>query len=257
LTAGRSEPSYEVMRQQLVRLNVPYTTVDVITTDLTADLLQTGSDGNFSMIILSTGNLAYERDAGVWESALSAAEWDRLWNYARTHAVRTIAYYTFPTAEYGLSWTGEVTTNTTGRLTTAGRRIFADVQPSAAIPIRSYTYLSTPLPGFTPWVIDPSGRPLIGLWQPGDGREILVSTTDQGVYEIASALRAASPTAWPNTRIVAFADELLARKGRMSEAIEAIGPGAPALEAEPFAIPARFGARRASVTHDEAAGRDA
>lgn len=70
---------------------------------------------------------------------------------------------------------------------------------------------------------------------------------DADEYEIALALRAASPTAWPNTRIVAFADELLARRGRMLEAIEAIGPGAPAIEAEPFAIPARFGAPPAAA----------
>lgn len=61
---------------------------------------------------------------------------------------------------------------------------------------------------------------------------------DEG--EIARALRRASPTAWPNTRIVALADEMLSRNGRMAKAIEAIGAGALAEEAEPFYIPARF-----------------
>ncbi|SNT75929.1 Predicted protein tyrosine phosphatase [Amphiplicatus metriothermophilus] len=78
---------------------------------------------------------------------------------------------------------------------------------------------------------------------------------DTDEHEIAMTLRAASPTAWPNARIVAFADELLARKGRMIEAVEAIGPGAPALEAEPFAIPARFGARPVSPADEEQQGR--
>jgi len=51
---------------------------------------------------------------------------------------------------------------------------------------------------------------------------------------IATALRRASPTATPNIRIVALADHLLARNGRMVRAIEAIGPGAVFTEAQPF-----------------------
>jgi predicted protein tyrosine phosphatase len=43
--------------------------------------------------------------------------------------------------------------------------------------------------------------------------------------EIALALRAASPAAWPNRRIVALADAELGRGGRMLRAIETIGPG--------------------------------
>ncbi|MGE3303441.1 MAG: tyrosine phosphatase family protein [Hyphomonadaceae bacterium] len=62
--------------------------------------------------------------------------------------------------------------------------------------------------------------------------------------EIAAALRSASPTATPNRRIVSLADAALARKGRMTAAIDAIGRGSPAWPqieaAEPFAIPSRF-----------------
>lgn len=57
---------------------------------------------------------------------------------------------------------------------------------------------------------------------------------------IAREIRRASPTAWPNNRIVAHADKLLGRCGRMVEAIEALGPGDFAEEASPFFIPARF-----------------
>ena len=53
---------------------------------------------------------------------------------------------------------------------------------------------------------------------------------------IASALRRASPTATPNLRIVALADRLLGRDGRMIEAVEAIGPGTIAAEALPFRL---------------------
>jgi predicted protein tyrosine phosphatase len=53
---------------------------------------------------------------------------------------------------------------------------------------------------------------------------------------IASALRRASPTATPNLRIVALADRLLERDGRMIEAVEEIGPGTIAAEALPFRL---------------------
>ena len=55
-------------------------------------------------------------------------------------------------------------------------------------------------------------------------------------HEIAQALRSASPTATPNLRFVALADERLGRKGRMVAAIESIGRGRECLEGVPFAL---------------------
>ena len=54
--------------------------------------------------------------------------------------------------------------------------------------------------------------------------------------EIARAIRSASPTAQPNTRIVGIADRLLSRNGRMVRAVGALGPGAPANEGHPFRL---------------------
>jgi predicted protein tyrosine phosphatase len=54
--------------------------------------------------------------------------------------------------------------------------------------------------------------------------------------QIAQALRNASRTASPNARLVSFADHALGRNGRMIRAIEAIGPGDMAYEAEPFRL---------------------
>jgi len=53
---------------------------------------------------------------------------------------------------------------------------------------------------------------------------------------IAQALRHASPTATPNSRIVSLADRLLRRNGRMVAAIETIGRGCMADEATPFRL---------------------
>ena len=58
---------------------------------------------------------------------------------------------------------------------------------------------------------------------------------------IAWALREASPTAHPNRLMVRLADEALARSGRMVEAVERIGRGAPAHEGVPFSLPADAG----------------
>jgi predicted protein tyrosine phosphatase len=53
---------------------------------------------------------------------------------------------------------------------------------------------------------------------------------------IAWDLRRASRTASPNALIVSLADRLLGRGGRMSQAIETIGRGIAAPEAEPFRL---------------------
>lgn len=54
--------------------------------------------------------------------------------------------------------------------------------------------------------------------------------------ELALELRRLSPSATPNPRIVAIADDLLGRKGRMVAAISAIGRGADAFEGNPFTL---------------------
>jgi predicted protein tyrosine phosphatase len=55
-------------------------------------------------------------------------------------------------------------------------------------------------------------------------------------FAIARALRSASPTASPNARLVALADDKLGRRGRMSAAIEAIGRGETCFEGAPFTL---------------------
>ena len=53
---------------------------------------------------------------------------------------------------------------------------------------------------------------------------------------IARDIRRLSPTATPNVRIVAIADRMLARNGRMVAAIEAIGRGVECYEGHPFRL---------------------
>jgi len=56
---------------------------------------------------------------------------------------------------------------------------------------------------------------------------------------IATRLREASPTAYPNRLMIRLADAALGRRGRMVGAIESIGRGVVAGEAKPFSIAAQ------------------
>ncbi len=53
---------------------------------------------------------------------------------------------------------------------------------------------------------------------------------------LAHALRLLSPSATPNARLVAVADAMLGREGRMTNAIRALGRGKDAFEGEVFSI---------------------
>ncbi|QND52484.1 tyrosine protein phosphatase [Phyllobacterium sp. 628] len=54
---------------------------------------------------------------------------------------------------------------------------------------------------------------------------------------LAHILRQNAPSATPNSRLVALADDMLSRKGRMVDAIKSIGRGEDAFEGTPFILP--------------------
>lgn len=60
---------------------------------------------------------------------------------------------------------------------------------------------------------------------------------DLDEMEVALELRRRSPSATPNARLIALADEILGRKGRMNAAIKRIGRGRDAREGAPFVLP--------------------
>lgn len=69
-----------------------------------------------------------------------------------------------------------------------------------------------------------------------------VHNPDANEMQIARAIRDASPTASPNRRLIAHADALLGRNGRMTRAVEAIGRGEISMEAQSFSIPSSYAA---------------
>lgn len=64
---------------------------------------------------------------------------------------------------------------------------------------------------------------------------------------LAQRLRAASPTATPNRLIVAFADDILGRGGRMVDAVDRIGRGREAPQGEVFFLDLTATGRRRSL----------
>lgn len=72
---------------------------------------------------------------------------------------------------------------------------------------------------------------------------ILACAHDRATDEaqLALAMRHASPTAFPNPRLIELADGLLERGGRMTAAVQAMGPRNIELESQPFDLPIRTG----------------
>jgi predicted protein tyrosine phosphatase len=68
---------------------------------------------------------------------------------------------------------------------------------------------------------------------------------DEDERAIATRLRSASPQAFPNRRIVALADDILGRGGRMLEAVEAMGGNNFVAESVPFDLTLQPRAARA------------
>ncbi len=62
--------------------------------------------------------------------------------------------------------------------------------------------------------------------------------------DIADELRRRAPFATPNRLMVALADDMLGRQGRMVDAIDRIGRGADAFEGTPYQLPLKYVDRR-------------
>lgn len=78
-----------------------------------------------------------------------------------------------------------------------------------------------------------------GISRSTAGAYIAACTLNPGAdeQELAAELRRRAPSATPNARLVAFADKILGRDGRMIDGVRAIGRGADAFEGTPFEMP--------------------
>jgi predicted protein tyrosine phosphatase len=69
---------------------------------------------------------------------------------------------------------------------------------------------------------------------------IACARNDGFEHDIAGQLRRRAPFATPNRLMVALADGVLQRSGRMVAAVERIGRGADAFQGSPYELPASF-----------------
>ena len=144
-----------------------------------ASVLAQGNLGYYCAVLLADGQLV---NGGA--SAFSAAEWQVLWDYTSTFGVREVAWYTYPTAEYGFD-----TVESLGAVTTDA------ILAPAAVPLFSYLTADTPVTIKDAWVYggeiaddatplleDATGRGLAAHKLHANGRETIALTFDSSIF---------------------------------------------------------------------------
>ena len=183
VTVDGTEPSYTAMTTFLKAIGVPYTAVIAKTQPL--PVLNDAVKGFYQGIILITGNL------GICDptcrSALSATDWALLDQYAVNFGVRTISYYTFPEARYGMSYVGATATSDAAPLSatfssTAQTTVFKYLRPNTPLSIaNAYTYYGAvfPVAGATSTpLLSATGGLIANMFLDSDGSESIALTMD-------------------------------------------------------------------------------
>lgn len=188
ISADGNEPVFAGIKSILNQVGVPYDTLIASQTPLTAQTLSDGlGAGRYQGILLSTGNLAYEVSPNNWQSALSQAQWQMLWQYEADFRVRQATLYTYPAGapdNYGLAPINAVDTSGTplqGSLTTAGKALFSYLNPANPVSIsNAWTYLVKPISSGNPvpLLTTADGYTLASIYTYPDGRQNLAITTD-------------------------------------------------------------------------------
>jgi hypothetical protein len=183
VAASGTEPSLAAIRSTLDHMGTFYQVV-VLAKDLTLPALDDGHKGLYQGIILATGNL------GVCDpdchSALSTSDWSRLDAYTAAFGVRTVSYYAYPEARYGLLFTdvaADPHTPVTADFTPEAAPVFPYLQRDSGLAIRSafvYRAAVAPVAGERVVPILRLGDGIVGVLDTKpDGREYLALTFDQ------------------------------------------------------------------------------
>jgi len=188
ISADGSEPVFAGIKSILDQVGIPYDTLIASRTPLTALTLSDGlGAGRYQGIFLTTGNLAYEASPNNWQSALTQAQWQMLWQYEADFRVRQATLYTYPAGapdNYGLTPINAVDTSYTpvkGSLTAAGQQLFGYLNPATPVSINNaWTYLVKPISSGNPVsLLDTTdGYSLASIYTYPDGRQNLAITTD-------------------------------------------------------------------------------
>ena len=188
ISADGNEPVLAGIKSILDQIGIPYDTLIATQTPLTAQTLSDGlGAGRYQGIFLTTGNLAYEASPNNWQSALTQAQWQTLWQYEANFRVRQATLYTYPAGapdNYGLTPINAVDTSSApvkASLTAAGRQLFGYLNPATPVSVsNAWTYLVKPISAGNPVsLLDTAdGYSLASIYTYPDGRQNLAITTD-------------------------------------------------------------------------------
>lgn len=183
LSADGQEPAFRAWEAALDREGVPH---DAIVArrghpPIDARTLTVGAThARYQAVIVAVGGLP-TLDGGRYVSALTACEWAALARFERAFGIRRITAFAYPSALTGhraRAWSGTVA-GLSGRLTRAGRAVFAGLRGDVPLDPGAYGHLARPADsGFTTLVAGPRGSALVGVHAHPDGREELVCTVD-------------------------------------------------------------------------------
>ncbi len=140
--------------------------------------------GFYQGVILTLGDLGVCRPD--CRSALDPRGWNRLDQYTKDYGVRTISYYTFPEARYGLRPVASVATTSERPLnasfTTEAEAVFRDLRLPGWLTIaNAFTFLAEPVaaPGESTHPLLRAGQNVLAaLHTDAEGRESLALTFD-------------------------------------------------------------------------------
>lgn len=103
-----TEPGVGQIEQSLLSLGLPFEHV-VLTeggkrlSDLPLSLTTDTGGGKYYGIVTTTGLLAFQNQAGDFQSALTPTQWSQLEDYEKRFHVRRAAMYSYPTAKLGVA----------------------------------------------------------------------------------------------------------------------------------------------------------
>jgi hypothetical protein len=170
--AGSADPTTAAWQAALSGEGVAYTTVTasgaVGSQTVSLPALSTADVGQFNGVVLADSPTNF-----------AAGALNPLYDYESAFAVRQVDGYMFPSPALGLTnGTGTTLDNATAQLTAAGLAALPELKGPIPLDTGTFGYPASVVPGapFTPWLTDPAGHVLAGVYQhPSSDRQANVS----------------------------------------------------------------------------------
>jgi hypothetical protein len=187
LAGDGTEPGLAGLTSFLDQIGIPYDKVLTASQPLPAMTGLTGN-GSYQGIILTTGNLSYHNGTG-YVSGLDSNGWATLDAYTYNFGVRTVSYYTFPEARYGLSFVSALSTDASPAsvaFTAAAASYFPSLNQKNPVAVSdAYVYVASPVAAAgetTTPLLTYNGLAVAAYHKDAPGREYLALTFDNNPY---------------------------------------------------------------------------